>query len=259
MKKILAVLATIGILVLILLPFTSALAVLSDITDVTANPSNTSIILTWIKVTGSTNTLIMYRTDAFPTDNTDGTQAYFGTKFQATVGNNTTGEHIDAGDNITALTPGQAYYFSVWGEDSGEYSATPFHIVMSTLAVAIPSGAQDQPANTLPIPTLPTGMNQDPNVGAFQLEPFTSIIAWFNNSPGGLGMPVDNAWESIAIVGIVGSGFMTYTKIRNFFVAYAVIFLVTFFCVGLHLVQGWLLGIEIVIGMGVWAVEHYLQ
>ena len=51
----------------------------------------------------------------------------------------------------------------------------------------------------------------------------------------------------------------TYTKVRNFFVAYAVVFVLTLFGVNLHLVQGWLFAVEIVIGLGVWAVDHYLQ
>ena len=265
MKKILGIVGTLIIGTLVILPIAVAFAVVSDITDMTANPSNTSIILTWVKVSGSTNTLIRYRTDTFPTDNTDGVQAYFGPRFQVTVGANVTvelsdtPEHVDVGDNITPLTPGQAYFFSAWAEDSGDYSATPFHLVMSTLAVPIPSGAQDQPQNTLPVPTLPTNINQAPNPGSFQLEPFTSIVNWFNSSPGGLGMPNEYAWESLAILGIVGGGFLTYTKIRNFFVAYAVIFVLTLFGIGLHLVQGWLLGIEIVIGLGVWGIEHYLQ
>lgn len=257
--KVFRVLATLVILGLVLIPFVVAWAVPADITTMTANPSNTSMILTWVKASSSNNTLIRYRTDTFPANTADGIQVYFSTKEQVTVGANQTSDTHVAGDNISALTPGQAYYFSAWGESAGVYSGTPFHLVMSTLAVAIPNGGADQPVNTLPVPTLPSSMNQTPNPGAFNLEPFTSIVSWFNSSPGGVGMPNQYAWESIAIVGLVGTGFLTYTKIRNFFVAYAIVFVLTLFAIGLHLVQGWLLGIEIVVGMGVWGIEHYLQ
>lgn len=226
----------------------------------TANPSNTSMVLTWTKASSSNNTLIQYRTDTFPADNrTNGIQVYFSTGFQVTVGANVTSDTHVAGDNVTALSAGQVYYFAAWGEVSGNYSTTPFHLVMSTLAVAIPNGGTTSPQNTLPVPSVPTSMNQSPTTGGFQLEPFTSIVNWFNNGPGGFGMPNEYAWESIAILGIVVSGFATYTKIRNWFVAFAVVFILTFFAAGIHLVQWWLWAIEIVIGAGVWAVEHYLQ
>lgn len=260
MKKITRVLAVFGILVLTILPFVVVFALpVGNITDMTANPSNTSMILTWVKASPSTRTLIRYKTDTFSANISDGTQVYFSTGFQVTMGANVTSESHVSGDNVDALAPGQVFYITAWGEVSGNYSVTPMHLVMSTLAVAIPSGAQDQPSNTLPVPTLPSTMNQTPDTSAFNLEPFTSIVNWFNNGPGGLGMPNAYAWESIAIVGLVGTGFLTYTKIRNFFVAYAVVFLLTLFAIGLHLVQGWLFGVEIVIGAGVWGIEHYLQ
>ena len=259
MKKLYRVLIVLGVFILSVMPLSVAFAAPGNITDMTANPSNTSMVLTWIRASTSTRTLIRYRTDTFPANTADGTQVYFNSSFQVTVGANVTSDLHVVGDNLTALTPGQVYYFSAWGEDAGVYSVTPYHLVMSTLAVAIPSGARDQPINTLPVVPVPPGMNQDPDPGGFKLEPLTSIVNYFLTAPGGLGMPTTYAWESIAILGIVGGGFATYTRIRNFFVAYAVVFLLTFFAIGIHLVQGWLLGIEIVIGGGVWAVEHYLQ
>ena len=259
MKKCLGLAGTLAVFVLILVPCGIVYAAPSDIGTVMANPSSTSIVLTWIKAGGSNNTLVRYRTDTFPANTADGIQAYFSTASHVTVGANVTGDTHAAGDNVSALTAGQAYYFSVWGESAGSYSPTPFHLVMSTLAVPIASGATDQPANTLPVPTLPAVINQTPATGAFQLEPFTSIVNWFNNAPGGFGMPNAYAWESLVLLGVVGAGFATYTKVRNFFVAYAVVFVLTLFGIGAHLVQGWLLGVEIAVGAGVWGIEHYLQ
>lgn len=242
MKKII-----IGI-ILGLLSLCIVLPVLADavgnITLMTANPSDTSIVLTWVKPTGANTTVIRYRTDTYPTLPTDGASAYNGTSFQCTVSD---------------LTAGQVYYFSAWGQHSDNYSETAYNLAMSTLAVAIPSGAEDNTTVSLPTPTISANMAQDPDVSGFNLEPFTSIIAYFNESEGGLGMPENNLWETLAIFGIVGSGILVYTRIRNFFVAFAVVFVATIICVGLHLVQGWLVGVEIIIAGGVWAIEKYMQ
>ncbi len=72
-------------------------------------------------------------------------------------------------------------------------------------------------------------------------------------------MPLNNLWETLAIFGIVISGSVTYMKIKNFYVAYFVVLFATGVFVGLHLVQGYLVGVEIVVGVGVWGIERYLQ
>jgi hypothetical protein len=129
----------------------------------------------------------------------------------------------------------------------------------STLAAALPSGSATTSVNPFPIPTLPASASQAPDESSFNLEPFTSIIKFFNDSPGGFGMPLSNTWGFLAILGIVGAGVMTYIAIKNFFVAYIVVLMLTCLGVGLHLTQLWLVGIEVLIGLGIWAVERYAQ
>ncbi len=244
MKRILASIGLALIGLLLASPF--VLAVPSSVANLTANPSDTYIMLRWDMATGSNSTVIRYRTDTYPTTSADGQSAYNGTSYSC---------------NVSGLTAGQIYFFAAWGYDGSSYSANSTTIAMSTLAVAIPSGGQDE--NTVTLPTVPatliSGLNPTPNPTAFNLEPFTSMVKYFVNAPGGLGVPEANLWEVLAILGIVGSGFFTYIRIRNFFVAFAVLFVVTIFFVGLHLVQGWLVGVELVIGAGVWAIDHYLQ
>lgn len=257
MKKILRIIVIAFIMGLF--PIVVLAQSVSDVTSMTANPSDTSIILTWVKPSGANSTVIRYRTNTYPSSPTDGILAYNNTGFQCTVGSNSTGEHLTE-DNVSALTAGQVYYFSAWGLSNTTYSTIVYHLAMSTLATPPATGAPAvSPTNRLPTATLPTQMTQAPDNTGFQLQPFSDIIAYFNNAPGGLGMPINNAWETLFILGIVIGGAGTYMKVRNFFVAYAVVFVLTLFGVQLHMVQGWLFAIEIVIGMGVWAIDHYLQ
>ena len=215
----------------------TTIATIGNTLGLIATPAQTSILLTWQKASGSTNTIIRYRTDTYPTTIADGLSAYSGTGFQVT---------------LSGLTAGQVYYFSAWGY-ANPSSPTQSQLAMSTLGVNVPgtSGA------TLPTPVLPANMNTPPSTTGFQLEPFTSIIAYFTNS--GLGMPVPNVWMVIAIIVIVIVGLGTYIKVKNFFVAFYVVFALTVVFAGLHLVQWWLAPLEIVTGMAVWAIDRYLQ
>lgn len=215
------------------------------VTNLTANPSNTSIVLAWDEASGSTSTVIRYATDDFPANPAAGTSAYSGSDSQCTV---------------SSLTAGQVYYFAAWGYDGADYSASSCDLAMSTLAVALPSGGEDEPTTDLPTISLPDQANQAPDASGLSLEPFTSIITYFNDEDiGGFGMPSDNAWEFIVILGIVSAGSITYIRVKQFFVAFGFVFILSCIAVGLDLVQGYLVVFEIIIGAGVWAVERYLQ
>ncbi len=227
---------------------TVVLAVPGNVTNLSANPSDTSMILTWTPAPSSNSTVIRYRTDTYPTDpTTNSTLAYNGTGIQCTV---------------SGLTAGAIYYFSAWGYD-GAYSTTPANWAMNTLPITLPSGGEETPIPVIPSPIIPSSSNATANITGFNLEPFSSIIRYFitNNatSPGGLGMPENNAWESMAIGVIVMGGIGTYTRMKNFFIAYFVVFILTCFFIGLQLVQWYLAPVEIVVGLGVWGIERYLQ
>jgi hypothetical protein len=221
------------------------LAAVGDISYLTTNPSNTSINLTWVKASGSTNTIVRYSTSSFPADYSSGTSGYSGTGSEVT---------------ISSLTSGTTYFFALWGFDGGStYSTNPIQRAVTTLAEALPSGALTTTVALSIVPTAPANLNQAPDESSFNLEPFTSILKYFNEGEGGFGMPSANAWEFWWILGIVGGGIITYLKIKNFFVAYFVVFAITLLGVGLDLVQAWLIVLEITVGMGVWAIERYAQ
>lgn len=232
-------------IVILLCISTIALAVVGDVTHFKGNPTDVSVILTWVKASGSTNTVVQYKTSGFPTTYSDGTNAYNGVNSEVT---------------LSSLTSGTTYYFAAWGWDgAATYSTNAAEYAVTTLAAELPSGGPYPTPTAPPTPTASANLNQTPSTTGFNLEPFTSIITFFNSSTGGFGMPIENAWEFLAILGIIGSGVLTYLKIKNFFVAYFVMFAATFLGVGLHLVQGYLIGVEIIIGMGVWAIERYAQ
>jgi len=231
-------------LLLICVISTTVLAIPTTVTNLTANPSNTSIILSWTIASGSTSTVVRYATDGFPANAAAGTSAYSGAGSQVTV---------------SGLTAGQVYYFAAWGYDGADYSASACELAMSTLSIALPSGAADTAPNTLPELTLPDNAKLEPDPSGLNLEPFTGMITWFNEADGGFGMPEGNAWEFIVILGIVGVGGLTYIRMRQFFIAFGVVFILSMVGVGLELVQGYLVVFELIIGLGVWAIERYMQ
>lgn len=228
---------------------TVVLAVPGDVVFAIPNPTDTTMTLTWTIASGAVRTVIKYSTATYPATPADGILAYNGTGWQTTV---------------TGLTAGTTYYFSAWGYDGGGVSSVnAAHTVMNTLAVALPDGGVGTPSAPIPVPFVPSSANATANITGFQLEPFTSMIRYFvtdnATSPGGLGMPENNAWETLAIGAIVVGGIGTYTKLKNFFIAYFVVLVFTTFFIALSLVQWWLAPIEMVIGLGIWALERYFQ
>ena len=87
----------------------------------TANPTSSTLDVSWTKGTGGDKTMVRYKTGAYPTSTSDGTQLYFdtGTSQQA-----------------TGLSPSTTYYFRAWAynSDSTYYS----------------SGTSDTTGNTAP-------------------------------------------------------------------------------------------------------------
>ena len=82
----------------------------------TVTPGNTNNSISWTKGTGSTKTLIRYKTTGYPTSTTDGTQIYFDTGTS----------YVHA-----SLTNGVTYYYSAWSEAEGggltQYSTNIVH------------------------------------------------------------------------------------------------------------------------------------
>lgn len=217
---------------------------LGDISSMTGTVTSTSIVLIWAKATGASETLVRYRTNTYPSSTTDGELGYSGTNYHCT---------------IEDLTPGQVYYIAAWGSGGTNYSTNAYHVVLSTTAVNIPTGASPAVPEMPSLPEVPASSMQTPDYSGFNLQPFTGMITYFVEAEGGLGMPLENVWEMLWILLIIISGLVTYIKIKNFFVAYFVVFILTFIGVGLRLVQAELVAIEVIVGAGIWAIERYMQ
>jgi hypothetical protein len=225
-------------LLAVLMTTSIVLAVPSDITASTIRiiPTDTTLSLTWTKATSSTTTTIVYKTTGYSANVTDGTAFNTSKAFYI----------------LTGLTSGTNYYISLWGYDGANYSATPAQMMMTTNVAALAEV-------TMPTPTVSANFTQAPAMTGFNLSPFSDMIKYFNNSTGGLGMPLGSAAESLAIGGIALIGAIVYIKKKNFFLAWGTIFLLSCICVGIHVFQGYLVGIEIIIGAGVWSIDKYYQ
>lgn len=223
-------------LAIIMLGVSVASAAPSNVTNFVARPSETTIILTWTIPSGATSTVIRYSTSSFPATPASGSSAYSGSGYQCT---------------LSTLDSGQTYFFSAWGYDGASYSPQAAEIAVSTLAVGI-EDAENMPSE----PSMPSNIAQAPNASGLSLEPFTTFITIFN---AGLGMPVNNLWEILAIGVCTVAGLGTYFKMRNFFIAWIVVLICISFGVGLDVLQGYLWGIWIIVGVGMWAAERYMQ
>ncbi len=210
---------------------------LGNVTNFIANPSSTSVTLTWIRASGSSRTLIKQKVGGFPSSTEDGTTAYLGTGSQTTV---------------TSLTAGTVYYFAAWGYDDAlhSYSSTPSEVVISTQATG-------QEQNEFPVPTLPDTFFQTPApTGAAKFEPFYST---FNDFVADWGMPAENGWLGIWLIGTAIASIIVYIKIKEIFIGLGVAEFLLVIGMVMIGVPGWILVIPVFIGLGIWGIERYFQ
>ncbi len=217
-----------------------ALAV-GTIVDFRPVATDTTISLTWTKSLSTDNTVIRYSTTTFPATALVGTSAYSGT-----------GSYT----SLTGLTAGTTYYFSAFAYDGLGYSAAKQLLVTTFVTVAENS--------TIPYaqPAIPVEAWQDPDTSAWSIHPIDDILTWFSDPTyvhGGLGMPTDNLVMFLAGLAVTFITLYTYIKWRNFFTSWTIGLILSFFCVSLEIMQGYIIGLEIIVGAGVWAVENSTQ
>ncbi len=231
---------SLAILGVLFLTYT-ALAV-GTITNLRAIATSTTISLTWTKSTSSDNTVIRYSTSSFPATAAAGSSAYAN-------GNGTY-------TSLSSLTAGTNYYFSAFAYDGASYSAAKQLLVTTQPTVAenttIPYGQ----------PSLPTSVWQAPDISGWSIAPFDTVFDWFADPTGvrgGLGMTVNNLVMFIVglLVTLISLG--AYVKWRNFFAAWSVALVLSFFFVSIQAMQGMVIVAELLVGAGVWAVEHNFQ
>lgn len=212
------------------------------ITDFTGIAYSTEIKLSWIPAESSNTTVIRYSTTTYPAGVGDGTSAY-----------NETGSYV----TVTGLTAGTTYYFSAWGYDGTDYSATYAGLVLSTISATSEN-------TTIPYtdPTIPAEAYQDPDISGWSIDPIDKILDYFADEPyahGGLGMPTKNLVMFLAGVAVTFVGLGTYVKWRSFFSSWFIVLILSSFAASIEVMQWIVVGFLLLVGAGVWAVENSTQ
>lgn len=230
-------------MVAMLLLFVTALPVQaapSNVTQLYVSASTTSVDLRWEFVTGATSYVIRYATTGFPATPAAGTSAYSGTGYYTT---------------LTGLTSGVTYYFSAWGYDGADYSATAYNVSVTTLAASLVTGGGDTYSDLPAIQDLPADIIDSPDGSGSDFGAIGGVLNYFNTAPGGLNIPTNNLELSVLTIGIVIASIWVYTKTNSMLMGWL-------FCLVCQAL-GWWMGLMswggivviVVMGMMMWAFK----
>ena len=159
--------------------------------NVTCKPSSDSITLSWVKGGNTSYTYIRYKTGGYPTGTADGNAI--------ALQNGVDYVH-------TGLTSGVTYYYKLWGEDGGEYSATN-----STTACTTYAGFSE--GTPVLLPTVDTsGWSESPNGSVLENNP---LYALGNLEADEVGVPHNTWWMLIGLGILVSGGLFIYSRTRD--------------------------------------------
>ncbi len=205
---------------------------IGDMTSFSANPSDTSIYLSWSKASGASKTLVRYATDTYPTTTSGGTQVY--------LGSSNSYEH-------TGLTPGSTLYYSAWGEDGGSYSTTKITLVMTTLAQAVTDIEVSEPGAISGWRLTP----EEPDITYFQ--PFHDMINGFVDS---FGAQRGVSWMGFALFGCIVGSVWVAKKTGSFSVGVIALAVCIFIGVIIKVLPGWMILLEIAFALIIWSIRR---
>jgi hypothetical protein len=152
-------------------------------------PTATTIKLEWgIGAGGASQYMVRVQSGSYPATTADGALVYFGSALTTTP---------------TGLTPGQVYYYSVWGESGGTYSASYASCMVTTNAGSTSTStgiAISAPWRWMSAPDY-TNLSNIP-------------VAYdaVNGVADALGMPRASFWMLIATFSSAFAGIMAYTS-----------------------------------------------
>lgn len=208
-----------------------------NVSNLKGIPTNTTISLTWTEGSLATDTLVRFSTTTYPPTVADGTQIYLGTN-----------NHF----LHETLTAGTTYYYSAWGKNGGDYSATAANLVMTTASTSEISGG-----DVIPTAAFPGAWNQSASgTKLANFEPFYTLV---NNFVASWQMPAAVGWLGIWLIGSVIIAIIVYVKVKEIFIALATLELMLFFGVPVVIVPAWMLVVPIIVGLGVWSIERSYQ
>jgi len=159
-------------------------------TNVSCSAGSNSITLSWVKG-GNTSNYIRYKTGGYPTGTSDGNIIIL----QSGV------DYVHTG-----LTSGVSYFYKMWGEAGGVYSATNTTIMCTTTAGY-------STATPVPLPTVDTSDWSDtPNGSVLENNPLYGLG---NQEADAIGVPHTTWWMLLALGGLVVLGLFIYTRTRD--------------------------------------------
>jgi len=157
--------------------------------NVTAIPSYNSIVLSWVKGTGTPNTFIRRRENVCPADETDGTLVYMLTGSTYTD---------------TALTSGVDYCYYIVGYDSVEGYSTNYIVIHATTLAA---GFVTDTTGTAIVK--PSGMTQTPDITA-ALEANIPLMPSIRAASTSTGIPMGSVLYGILLIVLTGLSYGIY-------------------------------------------------
>jgi hypothetical protein len=167
----------------------------------TAIPGASTVSLAWAKGVGSNMSLVRFSSAAYPATTADGVIGYLGT------GNSV---------QIAGLTPGTTYYFSLWGNTGGFYSA-----VVNVMTTTLAYDASSNSTTNLVIPTPDSTWTQTPNAAKVSTIPVIGGLVQANAVA--YNQPVNYLWYFMWMLAAVGAGIVVYVKGNfNFVLAFSV-------------------------------------
>jgi len=198
-------------------------------TNLKAYPNATSILLTWTKGVGGSNTLIRYSENTYPTSETSGIEAYSGFLSSYT---------------ISSLESGHTYYISGWGESGDTLSGTYVTVQTTTTAEVEGLDPPDQMET-------PSSWFQTPNYTNMNNMPGYTVLNGFFTSQE---IPLASGWFLLALGGIAGSGILVLILTKGSVMA-AFVTIATAFAISgtVELVPMWMFSFTAIFGIGaVW-------
>jgi len=153
------------------------------ITELKANPKATSILLTWTKGAGNTETTIRYSETTYPTDEDEGTAGYEGAL---------------SSYELTGLASGHKYYISAWGKSGTEYSNTYDTAMVTTIA-------GETEAENPGAPVMPPTWFQSPDYTVLSKIPFYDQVNDFYDT---YEVPRASGWFFSTILACIAFGIL---------------------------------------------------
>jgi hypothetical protein len=212
------------------------LTVPADVSVFNGIPDTDSISLNWVVPSGAGQVIIRFSLTTYPATTADGTLIY--------TGSSSSYDH-------ESLSSGKTYYYSIWGESGGEYSANAKNLAMTTLGI---SSTEISGGDTLPTPVLPPSFDQPVDPTALQkFEPFYSLI---NNFASSWGMPVATMWliGVFLIIGVLGIAILIETQSMSGTVIAVSVMMMG--AAAMQLIPSYFIAIAIAMDLGVWAIER---